>query len=127
MCVACHKIDREGGQIVGPNLGSGDGMSAPVAVRAKWRRPELTPLEYVLESIVDPDAVVVPNYAKSVMKPPRQLGIELSDEEVVSLAAFVVTGSGAAPLEASALMSARAFLKARTGAGLHGRPVFNSP
>lgn len=89
-CSACHKVGAEGNMVVGPNLGVGDGMTAPVVSRAAERRPALSPVEYVIESMIDPDAVVVESYARSVMKSLDEMPQEVSDDELVALAAFVV-------------------------------------
>lgn len=107
-CSACHKVGKRGGMIVGPNLGVGDGMEAPLAVRAKTRRPELAPIEYVVESMLDPDALVVPTYAPAVMKAIDDLPSALSDDEVVAVAAFVASQGAEAPLEPADLERARA-------------------
>jgi mono/diheme cytochrome c family protein len=108
-CHTCHKIGAEGKMIIGPNLGVGDGMTAPVALRARERRPDLLPIEYVVESIVDPDAVVVSGYARGVMKRYEEPPIALTDDEIVALAAFVAgEGEGVRAVDLRALGAARA-------------------
>jgi hypothetical protein len=99
-CNTCHKLGEEGKFITAPNLGVGDGMAEVVGVRAKARRPELEPIEYVVESIVLPDAVVTPGYVRGIMKPYWQPPISLSDDEIIALAAFVAgEGEGAPPID----------------------------
>src|SRR5262245_60478546 len=112
-CATCHKIGEEGRFIIGPNLGVGDGMDEPLALRAKTRRPELTPIEYVVESIVTPDAFTVATYAPGIMKTYTQPPISLTDEEIIALAAFVAgEGEGVPKLKYSEVATARAKLKA---------------
>ncbi len=88
-CSACHRMGKRGGMIVGPNLGIGDGMDEVFAARAGKRRPALSPIEYAVESIVDPDALVVDSYAPGVMKAIDDLPAQLDVEEIVSVAAYV--------------------------------------
>lgn len=88
-CSACHRVGKRGGMIVGPNLGVGDGMDEVFSARAAGRRPELSPIEYAVESILDPDAIVVPTYAPGVMKAIDDLPAKLDDQEIVSVAAYV--------------------------------------
>jgi mono/diheme cytochrome c family protein len=107
-CSACHKVGEEGKMIVGPNLGIGDGMTEPVGLRATRRRPDAPPIEYVIESILDPDAVVVESYARGVMKSPDDLPQEISDEELVHLAAFIVAQGKPEELDAADLGRAAA-------------------
>lgn len=88
-CAACHRVGERGGMIVGPNLGVGDGMDEVFSARAAGRRPELSPIEYAVESILDPDAIVVPTYAPGVMKAIDDLPAKLDDQEIVSVAAYI--------------------------------------
>lgn len=107
-CHACHSLDGEGGRVIGPDLGVGGDMTAPVAVRARTRRPELRPVEYVVESIAEPDAVVTPGYARGVMKSPLEPPLALGDDDVVALAVFLASrGPGAPPLGADDVAAAR--------------------
>lgn len=105
-CVACHKIAGKGDKERGPNLGIGGGFSDPVAVRAAQRKPDLEPIEYLVESIVDPDAYVVEGYVRGIMKHPDQPPIELADEEMVALAAYLA-GGGARPVTTTDVLAAR--------------------
>ena len=108
-CMACHKVGDEGTMIVGPNLGVGDDMKQPVAVRAKSSRPDATAAAYVVESILDPDAVVVDGYAAAVMKPLDTLpqGKAIDDAALADLALFVLASGDASTLEADAPKQAR--------------------
>ncbi len=105
-CTMCHRVGDEGQQIVGPNLGVGDDQTAPVGVRV--RHDDLRGIEYVVESIVDPDAFVVPGYVRGVMKRYEEPPIALSDDEIVALAAFLAAqGPGAPAIDDAALGRAR--------------------
>jgi cytochrome c2 len=86
---ACHKVGAEGDKVIGPNLGVGEGQDQPVIVRALSRRPRLRPIEYIVESIIDPDAVVTPGYVSGVMKPPDLPPISLCDDDLVAVATFL--------------------------------------
>lgn len=105
-CTMCHRVGDQGQQIVGPNLGVGDDQTAPVGLRV--RHDDLHGIEYVVESIVDPDAFVVSGYARSVMKRYEEPPIALTDDEIVALAAFLAgQGPGVSPLDKAALLRAR--------------------
>lgn len=105
LCFACHRVGEEGRMIVGPNLGVGDEMSDAVAKRSKTRRPELEPVEYIVQSILDPDAFVVDGYAKSVMKSIDALpqGAEIDDEALASIVVFLLAGGDASSVDAATL------------------------
>ncbi len=94
--------------IVGPNLGIGDGLSAVLADRVPARRPGLSPIEYVVESMLDPDAVVVMSYAPGVMKAIDDLPNQLKDHEIVNVAAFVASHGADDPLKPADLEAAEA-------------------
>ncbi len=128
-CSACHRVGKRGGMIVGPNLGVGDGMDEVFSARAAKRRPELMPIEYAVESIVDPDAFVVASYAPGVMKAIDDLPAKLDDQEIVSVAAYVAAhgqseGLTPADLERAAAQVpvARAARSARRSGGAAAPP-----
>ena len=119
-CGACHRVGDEGTRVVGPNLGAGDGMDSPVAAR---RRTTLRPIEYVVESIVDPDAYVVSGYARGVMPRQEDPPVSLSDDEIVSLAVFLSRGGPA--VDETTVAAARASVaraRAARAARLAGNP-----
>jgi hypothetical protein len=106
-CTMCHSVGTEGVQIVGPNLGVGGDQLVPVGARA--RRQGVRGIEYVVESIVDPDAYVVSGYARGVMRPYEEPPISLTDDEIVELSAFLAgEGPGAERIDRAALGRARA-------------------
>jgi len=132
-CSACHRLGKRGGMIVGPNLGVGDGMDEVFSARAASRRPELSPIEYAVESILDPDAVVVATYAPGVMKAIDDLPANLDDQEIVSVAAYVAAhgrseGLTPADLERAAAQipvarAARSARRARRSGGVASPPA----
>jgi mono/diheme cytochrome c family protein len=71
-CLECHMHGELGEKVRGPNLGEGERKAA-----------------YVATSIIDPDAYVVPSYARGVMKPPDRPPVSLTDDDIVALAVFV--------------------------------------
>jgi mono/diheme cytochrome c family protein len=83
-CVACHTYTPAGSHgTVGPNL---DKLATDAA---KANRGSLA--QYVQESIVDPNAYVVPGYPGSVM--PQTFGQQLSKSQVADLVAFLTKPS----------------------------------
>ncbi|TNF24477.1 MAG: c-type cytochrome, partial [Deltaproteobacteria bacterium] len=107
-CHACHSVGKRGTMLTGPNLGVSEDFPRPFARRAAERRPGLTPLAYALESVVDPDAFVVPTYAPGVMKRPEEPPIALNDDELLAVAAYVASIGAAAPAAPDELATARA-------------------
>lgn len=107
-CSACHRVGERGGMYNGPNLAVGDGMTEPLAVRSRARRPDLPPIEYVVESMLDPDALVVPTFAPGVMKAIDDLPSQLADHEIVAVAAYVASQGADPPVSPTDLERALA-------------------
>lgn len=107
LCSTCHSVYDEGTMMVGPNLGVGGDMSEAFAARVGSRAEGVDPPRYAIESILDPNAVVVPGYARSVMKSPDDIPLALSDDDLVALAMFVISVGASEGIEASALAVAR--------------------
>jgi len=80
-CRVCHSLDP-GVVIVGPSF---DG----VGIRAATRVPGLTAEEYLHQSIVDPDAFVVPGFDHGVML--QNFEETLAPEQIDNLVAFLLT------------------------------------
>lgn len=91
-----------------PNLGVAGEWEEPVAARAAKRKPELAAIEYITESMVDPDAYVVARFAAGVMKPPDEPPQSLSDDELVAIAAFLAGYGVREPVTDAMLDAARA-------------------
>lgn len=103
-CATCHRVDDRGNRYTGPNLGLDPDCTmrraevtrqdasacATLTERSRLRRPELTPLAYMVESIVDPDHLTVPGYARGVMKRAEDPPIALGDEDILALATWLV-------------------------------------
>lgn len=80
-CRLCHSLNP-GERRVGPSL-------AGIATRAETRVPGMSAREYLYQSIVEPDAYVVPGYPAGVMPPNyREL---LTEEDIQDLVAFLLT------------------------------------
>ena len=121
-CATCHSVDAEGEAIKGPNLGVDPLCSKdpkvlterdpvaclPLAARVDVRRPGLSPLEYAVESIIDPDKVITPTYAAKVMRRLDEPPVNLTDDEIIALAMYV--SASACPKEADAIGAAHGFL-----------------
>jgi mono/diheme cytochrome c family protein len=83
-CIACHTFRPAGSTgTIGPNL---DNVAADAQ---KANRGSLA--QYVTESIVDPNAYIVPKYSGSVM--PQDFGKKLSSKQIADLVAFVTQAS----------------------------------
>ena len=79
-CAACHSLEA-GVRLAGPSL-------AGVGDRAASMEEGLAAEEYVLQSIVEPNAIVVQGFPPVM---PQNYGDVLSDEELSHLVAFLLT------------------------------------
>lgn len=91
-CLACHEVATRGVRI-GPPLHD-------IAQIAGQRRPELGAREYLRQSILEPDAFVVPGYSDEIM--PESYGELLGEDEVEAMVDYLMTRTGRGPEEASA-------------------------
>ncbi len=107
-CAACHKLGARGDKVRGPNLGADRPGDPVVAQRAATRRPGLRPIEYIIESLVDPDAVIVPTYARGVMVRADEPPLSLPDDDLLALAVLLSEGGPSPGVDAEALAAARA-------------------
>ncbi len=95
-CASCHDITRPwpGGDIC-PNLGNIATEAARIVRSREYRGKARTAAEYIRESIVDPNAYIVPGApyrmadGQSVM--PKDFGTTLSASEIDDLVAFLLT------------------------------------
>lgn len=82
-CVSCHNFDAS----------EGDETSAPytvgTATKAESRVPGLSAEEYILESIVNPDAYLVDGFVAGVMY--QSWGEDLSEQEIADIVAYLLT------------------------------------
>jgi hypothetical protein len=100
-CSTCHSVGTRGTMERGPNLGSNAEFPEPFARRAPGRRPGVDTLAYAIESILHPDAFVVPGFAPGVMKSVDDLPTRLSDGDIIGLALYVSSiGATTLPTEA---------------------------
>lgn len=120
-CATCHRVGDHGQRWTGPNLGVDPACAGARAVltdkdpvaceavagRVGARRPGLSAIEYVVESVLDPDRVIAPTYAPKVMKRLDQPPVSLTDDEILAIAAFV--SGGACPKAAAEIAAARRF------------------
>ncbi len=82
-CVSCHNFDAS----------QGDETSAPytagTATKAESRVPGLSAEEYILESIVNPDAYLVDGFVAGVMY--QSWAEDLSEQEIADIVAYLLT------------------------------------
>lgn len=84
VCITCHKIEGVEGAvgILGPDLTN-------VATVAETRQPGVSAEEYLVQSIVEPDAYIVDEYPAALMNA-TVAGLALTDAEVDALVAFLL-------------------------------------
>ena len=82
-CDVCHTTD--GGRLVGPSLEG-------VAVRAETRVPGMSARDYLVESILDPEAYVVEGYRGDQMLPIYRE--RLDDAQIEALVTYLLTLRG---------------------------------
>jgi cytochrome c2 len=90
ICVTCHTIGKSGA-LRFPDLDD-------VSSRAAVRRPGYTALEYLAESLYEPDIFIVDGFSKgmpAINKPP----IGLTDQEILAVIAFLQTLGGQATVD----------------------------
>lgn len=114
-CLICHKV-TEAGNERGPDL-------RHVAGEAAKRKPGMDVEEYLIESIVRPDAFIVPGYPKmmpSALKPPANLNMA----EVKAVVAYLQVLGGTditAKVQAADIAAAKAAGPVHRGKELMGR------
>jgi len=95
-CVSCHDVTKPwpGGDIC-PNLGNIATEAARIVRSREYRGKAKTASEYIRESIVEPNAYIVPGAAyrtadgHSVM--PKDFGATLSGAQIDDLVAYLLT------------------------------------
>ncbi len=99
-CHACHAVGARGRSVRGPDLGvsdAGEAMMARAARRAAERSAalgrEVSPTDYLVESLVDPGAYVVRGY-KDEMPPIHEPPIRLTPDELRSVVLYLQTLGG---------------------------------
>jgi mono/diheme cytochrome c family protein len=86
LCLTCHTIGKKGGPFRFPDL---DGVGA----RASNRIPGLSDVQYLAQSIYEPNVFIVPGYSPGmpvINKPP----IGLSDQEILTVIAYLQSMGG---------------------------------
>ena len=99
-CHTCHAVGTRGSSVRGPNLGSsadGDAMMIRAAARAAERSAtlgtELSPTQYLVESLVDPGVHLVPGFKDEmpiIYRPP----IQLDSDELTSVVLYLQSFGG---------------------------------
>jgi cytochrome c2 len=92
-CATCHPIGGEGGGVRCPDLGRD--AASTFAARAGGRVAGFSAVEYLVQSLLDPEAFVVPGYPARLMPAAVDPPIALGDDDVVALAAFLLADGGA--------------------------------
>lgn len=115
-CLICHKITEKGNDR-GPDL-------RQAAAKAPTRRPGMTAAAYLLESILQPGAYLVPGYP-NIMPPATKPPANLTVAEVKAIVAYLQALGGATP---SVAIEAEDLAPERVAAGPtpRGRALFES-
>ncbi|HTQ38142.1 MAG TPA: c-type cytochrome [Pirellulales bacterium] len=93
-CAGCHVVDTDDRrQLKGPSL-------EKIGEIAASRRPPMAALSYILESVVKPDAYIVPGYSNEM---PQSAAGGITKEQLRSLIAFL--GSRGADVDVKTLTS----------------------
>ena len=82
-CASCHSLDRDDAARIGPNLFA-------IGTDGATRKDGLSAPEYVLESILDPEAVIAPGWQRGM---PRRLTSGLEKDVVRGLVALLCSQS----------------------------------
>jgi len=83
-CIECHSLDGS----VKTNVGRAAPSFQGISERAGDRVPELSAVDYLRQSIVDPSAYVVEGFSDSM---PKSFRFLLSEEDVDAVVAFLLT------------------------------------
>src|SRR5688572_10467326 len=86
LCRTCHTIGQSGGALRFPDL-------AGIAGRAGERVPGLSALDYLAQSLYEPDAFIVPGFNRgmpTINRPP----IGLTDQEILTVLAYLESLGG---------------------------------
>ena len=86
LCLTCHTIGKQGGPFRFPDLGG-------VGTRAGTRVPGLTDVQYLAQSLYEPNTFIVPGYNPGmpvINKPP----IGLSDQEILTVISYLQSLGG---------------------------------
>jgi mono/diheme cytochrome c family protein len=105
LCVTCHTIGKTGA-LRFPDL---DGIGS----RAQTRVPGLSEIDYLAQSMYEPDAFIVPGFnpgMPTINKPP----IGLSDQEILCVIAYLQTLGGTATVT---LQTTHRYYAGPTGTG----------
>lgn len=86
ICLTCHTIGQGGAGMRFPDL---DGIGA----RAATQIPEMSAVEYLAQSLYEPDAFIVPGYNPG-MPVINKGAIGLSDEEIIAVIAWLESLGG---------------------------------
>ncbi len=80
-CLTCHSVGEDPKARCPNQAGLGE--------RASKRRPGLGGAGYLVESVYDPNAFVVPGYPKNQMRPVNQPPIALAHDEILAVLAYL--------------------------------------
>lgn len=83
-CIGCHSLDPAA-VMTGPSWHN-------VGDHAITRVPGESPAEYIHQSIINPNAFVVPTYPANIM--PQTYGAQLSTKELADLIAYLLSQTG---------------------------------
>ena len=100
-CYTCHAVGDRGGAIRGPNQGDSGPLGIPIGTRAEARAVErteqsgrsFTAIDYLLESLIEPNVYVVEGY-KAEMPEVHLPPVALDADEIKAVVAYLVSQGG---------------------------------
>lgn len=91
-CYTCHSIGKRGSGFRGPNLGVlPPKFPEPIALRATTRKPGMSYVEYMVESVLNPSAYIVEGFSDGVMPHVWEPPISLADEQIRSVLVYLIS------------------------------------
>ncbi len=90
-CLTCHSIGED------PKARCPDQEN--VAIIAATRRPGMSAVEYLVESVYDPNAFIVEGYPKNQMKPVSKPPLALTDDEIKAVLCYLISLSTPVDIE----------------------------
>lgn len=87
-CIACHSVEPDGPQQVGPTLAGLAASAAEIIADPNYTGNATTVEAYIQESILEPEAYIVEGYSPLM---PKTYAASLDEEELAALVDYLLT------------------------------------